>query len=340
MKHLATLALLTITLCVGCQRSVQDIDNQMHYALIRGDLELTQKTLDQSKSPAELATKFLSLAMIHTQHNHGEMVKLLVENGGDLNSTQYGNPVIDGMLFDDMTPELLQWCIDHGYDVNAAGSLDRTALVVCLESLRHSPQQYEMIRILIDNGANVNVSVHGMPVLHELIVFNESTPPVKELLELFIASGADIDAKNERGKTPLITCFEHGRKDIAEILIEHSANPNAADEYGNTVLFQAANCGDSDFVELLIAAGADVNKVNAHNGTPLRCALHHSDSTEMVEMLLAAGANPNHIKNGKTILDTIDRPNSCQPEAERQQLIQLLTQYGAKTADELKDTNA
>lgn len=46
---------------------------------------------------------------------------------------------------------------------------------------------------------------------------------------------------------------------LAEILLQHGANVNAKNDYGKTPLHEAAEEGDIDTVELLLRYGADVN---------------------------------------------------------------------------------
>ena len=57
----------------------------------------------------------------------------------------------------------------------------------------------------------------------------------KEIAELLIAEGADVNAKNVDGWTPLHSAAA-GRKEIAELLIANGADVNAKDDKGRTPL--------------------------------------------------------------------------------------------------------
>ena len=50
-----------------------------------------------------------------------------------------------------------------------------------------------------------------------------------------------------------------GHKEIAEILIDKGADVNAMSDIGRTPLYWAADSGYKEIIELLIAKGADVN---------------------------------------------------------------------------------
>ena len=63
----------------------------------------------------------------------------------------------------------------------------------------------------------------------------------------------------ESGSTPLHFATFKGHKEIAELLIAKGADLNAKDKKGRTPLFGAAQDGQKEIAELLIAKGADVN---------------------------------------------------------------------------------
>ena len=78
----------------------------------------------------------------------------------------------------------------------------------------------------------------------------------KEFVELLIANGADVTAKNKYGSTPL---HNAATREIAELLITNGADINAKINDGSSPLLAAAMKGHKEVAELLIAKGADVN---------------------------------------------------------------------------------
>ena len=69
--------------------------------------------------------------------------------------------------------------------------------------------------------------------------------------------------------TPLHPAALYGHKEVVELLITAGADVNAKEKYEKTPLHHAAKAGYYEIVELLIAAGADVNVKNIAGKTPL-----------------------------------------------------------------------
>ena len=92
-----------------------------------------------------------------------------------------------------------------------------------------------------------------------------------EAVKQHLAAGTDVNAKSKgNGWTPLFYATSGGgQKEIAELLIAEGANVNAKDKLGDTSLQVAAYQGHKEIAELLIAKGADVNAKADNGKTPL-----------------------------------------------------------------------
>ena len=114
-----------------------------------------------------------------------------------------------------------------------------------------------------------------------------------------IARGADVNAANEHGITPLRDAIRRDSFEVAKLLIAQGADVNEAEanQDGETLLYDAAEYASFDVVRLLIAWGADVNKADEHGRTPLHNAVanldDNDDSFEIAKLLLTAGADAN-----------------------------------------------
>ncbi len=93
----------------------------------------------------------------------------------------------------------------------------------------------------------------------------------KEIAELLIAEGADVNAKGYLDGTPLHPAAWYGHKEVVELLIANGADVNAERVvYDKTIpLHYAAMRGHKEIAELLIAKGANVNTKDNGGRTPL-----------------------------------------------------------------------
>lgn len=88
------------------------------------------------------------------------------------------------------------------------------------------------------------------------------------------------------------------RRDVTwmSFLLGKGANVNARDSRGRTPLVVASNLGFDEGVELLVSKGASVDEANDAGETPLIGAVHNRNYN-MIRILLAAGANPDRADN-------------------------------------------
>ena len=104
----------------------------------------------------------------------------------------------------------------------------------------------------------------------------------KEIVELLIANGTDVNSRDSTSKSSLHDAALEGHKEIVELLIIKGADLNAKSRYYGTPLHVAAGIGHKEIVELLITNGADVNVKDGFGRTPLDTAelVYEWDSPE------------------------------------------------------------
>ncbi|XP_034716562.1 ankyrin repeat domain-containing protein 61-like isoform X2 [Etheostoma cragini] len=166
------------------------------------------------------------------------------------------------------------------------------------------------LRLLCEHGVNVNAEVEGS---HQTALHLSVRYVALSAVHILASYGADVNAVDSTGMTPLHMAAGILHKDLMASLIKDGADINMGVTHsGNTPLHLAAVAmtlkttqtpGDdiSCFSELL-EHGAEVNAVNKAGLTPLQEACSMGN-TELVELLLRYGANINKLtKAGESCL--------------------------------------
>lgn len=173
----------------------------------------------------------------------------------------------------------------------------------------------------IKNGADVNAwgnTTDGYCSPLEAIFYRESEPTISAdnctlsmiednnanarstIIKALIDAGADVNAKDTYGDTPLSSaCIWGASPDEIRMLIKAGADLEAKGENGETPLMRAAFYSDLVVTRTFLEAGADVNARDNAGWTPLHCAVADLHCTQDVIMLLLKfGADPT-VKNNK-----------------------------------------
>ena len=147
---------------------------------------------------------------------------------------------------------------------------------------RNAQKEFDK-RKYIDPNVNAQDD-SGNPTLFFSAVKKGDFPTAAEL----VRKGADVNAKDER--TPLHFAAENNSKEIGELLINNGAEVNAKDYEGWTPLHLAAAHNSKDIGEILISNKAEVNAKNAWQDSPLSLAFN-TNSKGMAELLINKGAD-------------------------------------------------
>ncbi len=177
-------------------------------------------------------------------------------------------------------PDLTKCALEAGANVNARNKRGDTPLICHSWFFLIPEKSHACIRMLLAAGANPCASNchRKSPML--LAVRQDDT----EAIKLFLAAGVNPNARlNEKEERPL----HHVRSaEAAHVLLAAGADVNAADAAGYTPLMTADGC-NAALIRLLLQSGADANACNA-SGSVLTHLSRRSNETEL--LLCAAGA--------------------------------------------------
>ena len=209
------------------------------------------------------------------------------------------------------TPEMVQRLVDRRADLFAVNKKGQTPFLVSLAAASK-----ERSEILLKHGSNVEViDKDGNTALHFAVL-------LPSLLKMIIKKGADVNAANVHGCTPLHrAAFLTGSTGVIKLLLNEGANVHCRDKKGNTPLHIAMISMVSysdEIASLLIEKGSDVHATNEQGRTCL-----HMASVFMVKKLILHGVQVNAVDElGCTPLHLATNAND-------KLLVKVLLQHGS-----------
>jgi len=223
-----------------------------------------------------------------------DIARLLVQSGADVQAKDFlKTTTVRAAAFGNDT-ETLRLMIDAGVDVNAADLPGITPLMMAAGWNGNLPA----VKLLLAKGAKVNAvsaPVMGLPskngpsefgLLTALMMSAPFGPP--ELIRTLLAAGADVNARDVRGMTPLMLAIATDRQDPAVIrmLLDRGADTSIKSNLGETAADWARKAALPAAMGLVkTQAAANAAKINAAaNAAKTNAA---SDSAHVVPAVAA-----------------------------------------------------
>ena len=128
------------------------------------------------------------------------------------------------------------------------------------EALKHNAEHilvYLFTNITPDVANRLNSE--GNTILHMVMAKDN-----KNILMLILKLGADINAVNNKGETPIFNAIKEGLYDNIRLGLNYSANIFHKDKDGNSLLFTALQSSNRDLriIKLLVDNGSDIEEIN------------------------------------------------------------------------------
>ncbi|KAK1793872.1 hypothetical protein P4O66_010697 [Electrophorus voltai] len=205
-------------------------------------------------------------------YGHYEVTELLLKHGACVNATDMWQFT---PLHEAASKNRLEVCsllLSHGADPTLPNCHNKSAIDLAPTLLLKERLAYEFRGHALLQAAReadpVRVKKHlsletihfQNPKTHETALHCVSACPYpkrKQVCEILLKKGANVNKKTKDLLTPLHIAAERSHNDVIEVLVKHEAKVNAVDSQGQTPLHRAAQRGHLQSCRLLRRAGGD-----------------------------------------------------------------------------------
>ena len=288
--------LITIAAVVLAGCGNLEADRELFDAVSDGNIKNVKKHIDAGANVNAKDNSGNTPIHLHLHPYHGNapdkaIVKILLENGADINAkTQNGFTPLDVAILIERRKNLNNEISDLLRSQGAKSGAE-TSLVVAA-----SLGDVQSIKKLLKAGADINETL-----LHLTAFYG-----YKNATELLLARGANINATDDQGRTPLFEAVRSRKKDIVEILIANGADLNTdTGLHGLAWAYSYPDWSEEEqkqekvrrskkieIAKYLILKRADVNRKNNKGYNALHVAAE-SGHEEMALLLIESGAKIN-----------------------------------------------
>ena len=282
------------------RQTLEGVGNLLHTAADYGSTSVMQLLVNRGLDVASTNDSNGETAL-HNAAQCGKKlaVKWLLANGAslDVQDHQGRNPQTSSVVIGTAGDWSARWVL--GAIADSEGGANSMSVVWNGRSLLHLAAAegfMDCVRFLVSKGVGVDSKTSDgkeQTAMHCAVssAGHNSTGVVRALAK----SGADVDARDSSGKTPLhLAAASDDRLEMVTALLELGALCNIADNGGRTPLWAAAKKGNLACCSLLVARGADMELRDTQGRNALGASLTGPQGTtenreEVMRLLIDLG---------------------------------------------------
>lgn len=209
---------------------------------------------------------------------HSGIAKYLLENSAQTNvqDSSGATPLHEAVRYGHT--DIVKLLLDSGANINAEDNLGKTPILIIMPENSRS----DIYTMLLAYKADVtHKDMYGDTILHTAAMINLPL----SILQSITAAGADVNARNKDGVTPLSLALEQHLNNYVQFFAEKGADINSMDKNGNTPLILALR-GSDDMLQMVVNR-KNCSEHDSAGNTPLHVAILQDASLQKIQYILS-----------------------------------------------------
>lgn len=221
--------------------------------------------------------------MFAARGGQAEIIRLLLAGGAKVNDADSGGRTPLMYACSGGEVDAIRLLLASGANIEARDAAGNTPLMLSVDDTK-------VAKLLAEKGANREVVNNDGENLLIYAVKRKHISHMKEKNDILanvrsiIAYTRNLEARDKKGNTALITAFQS--KEILDLLIKSGADVNARNFIGESALMLAANGNYQESVTVLLKGAANLELADISGHTALWYASHCSIGCDQMEKLL------------------------------------------------------
>jgi uncharacterized protein len=302
------------------------LDEQLIAAAWKNDLRRARTLIDQGADVNAKDNTVQSAYLISTSEGYLELLNLTLRHGADIDSKDSFNGTGLIRAADRGHADIAGRLIQANIKINHINNLGWTALHEAIILGNGSRRYVDTVLVLVAGGADLRLPSqrdqispldHATAKGHNEIAkvletALDADKPSKQVANrrllaaaqrgdataaaLAVRAGANLETRDQRGRTPLLLAVTEERLAVARLLVHLGANPDALDDQHDTPWLVTGVTGSVDMLEVLLPAGPDLKIRNRFGGTSLIPASERGHGA-YVRRVVRTDIEINHVNN-------------------------------------------
>jgi uncharacterized protein len=307
-------------------REQQRLNEQLIAAAWKNDLRRARGLITRGADVNAKDNTVQSAYLISTSEGYLELLDLTLKHGADVDSKDSFNGTGLIRAADRGHADIAGRLVKADIKINHINNLGWTALHEAIILGDGSRRYVDTVRVLVAAGADLRLPSQRdqiTPLQHAtskghndiaevLRAALEADKPSKRTADrrllaaaergdataaaLAIRAGGNIEARDQRGRTPLLLAVTKDKLAVARLLVYLGADPDALDDQHDTPWLVTGVTGSVDMVEVLLPAEPDLTIRNRFGGTSLIPASERGH-VAYVRRVVRTDTDVNHVNN-------------------------------------------